>query len=130
MVVAVTLMRVMQVAGDEKVDVVAVWDRLVSAAFAVDMLRVVSRAVVTGPAVVGVGAVDLEVVLVDVVAMHVVEVAVVDVVDVASVSDGGVPALGTVDVFVVGVVKGAGRHGELSRGIEGLGTDGEWECAA
>jgi hypothetical protein len=128
-VVTVALMGVMQVAGDEVVDVVAVRDGLVSAALAVDMLRLVRRAVVAGPAVVGVVAVDLELVLVHVVAMDMVEVAVVDVVGVTGVNDGRVPAVGAVDVFVMGVVKGAGRHDDFSGVVEGLGTGG-WVWAA
>jgi len=123
-------MGVMQVASDQVVDVVAMGHGLVTAALAVDMLRLVRRAVVTGPAIVGVVAVDLEVVLVHVITMEVVQVAVVDVVRVPGVNDGRVSTVGTVDVFAVGVVKGAGRHGELSRVVEGLGSDGEWVCAA
>lgn len=110
--VAVALVRVVQVARDEVVDVVAVGDWLVAAALAVDVAVAMSLAGVAGAAVRGVRGVDGEAVLVDVVTVDVVQVAVVQVVGVALVRDGGVAAAGPVGVGV-GVVAMAG-HGDSS----------------
>jgi hypothetical protein len=63
--------RMMKVAGDTVVDVIAVRNRLVAAAGAVDMARVMTAAAMVGGAVVGVGAGYLDYVLVDVTLMGV-----------------------------------------------------------
>ena len=104
-VVAVVAVRVVQVAIDEVIDVVAMWHRFVAAAGAVDVSGFVAAAVVVGRAGVRVGGADGDAVFIDVVAMRVVQVAVVQVIDVAVVLDGGVAAARAVLVRVVGVVR-------------------------
>jgi hypothetical protein len=109
-VVAVAPVGVMEVTVDEVVDVVAVGDRGVAAALAVDVVGAVARAVVVGGAGRGVLCVGLDAALVDVALVAVVEVAAVDVVDVADVADRHVAAARPVDVVVVEVgVVGHGR---------------------
>ncbi|MBL8922437.1 MAG: hypothetical protein JNJ54_26535 [Myxococcaceae bacterium] len=103
MIVAVGAVRVMQVPPDEEVDVVSVRDRLVSAASAVDVALLVSRALVRGGARRGVPAVHLDHALIDVPGVGVVQVALVEVIDVIAVADGRVPAPWAVDVLVAGV---------------------------
>jgi len=79
-VVAVVAVRVVQVAADEVIDVVAVRHRLVPAALAVDVADLVAAAVVRRGTRGRVRGVDRQHVLVDVVAVRVVQVAVVQVV--------------------------------------------------
>jgi hypothetical protein len=104
-VVAVIAVRMMQVPVDEIVDVVAVRHRLVPAAGAVLVARLMPLAPVLGRAAVGVLGRDLDDVLVDVVAVRMVQVSVVQVVDVIAVADGGVPAAWAMLVGMIGVMR-------------------------
>jgi len=100
-VVAVAVVRVVQVTIDEVVDVIPVRHRFVPATGAVDVIGGMAGARVVGRAVGRVLVADREPVLVDVVVVDVVEVPVVQKVDVALVVDGGVPAAVAVGVRVV-----------------------------
>jgi hypothetical protein len=100
-VVAVPGVRVMQVAGDEVVDVIAMRDRFVTATRAVDMALGVTIAAVRRRARGRIGRADLEDTLVDVAVMIVVEVAIVKVIDVVAMTDSEVAAVGAVDVIVI-----------------------------
>jgi hypothetical protein len=102
-VVAVTGVRVVQVPGDEVVDVIAMRDRLVTATCAVDMTLRVTGAAVRRRARGRIGRADLENALVHVAIVAVMKVAVVEVVDVVAVKDGEVAAVGAVDMIVIGV---------------------------
>ncbi len=99
MVVAVAVVLVMQVTVDEVVDVVAVRDRLVTAAGPMDVVGGVARARVARAAGVRMAFVDAEDVVVHVVAVRVAQVPVLDEVDVALVDDGDMAAARTVDVL-------------------------------
>jgi hypothetical protein len=90
-VVAVTTVRMMSVARDQVVDVVAVRHGLVSAAGPVSVSLGVARAAVCGCAARGVCGADVENTFVDVTVMVVMKVAVVKVVDVVTVLDDGWP---------------------------------------
>jgi curli biogenesis system outer membrane secretion channel CsgG len=103
-VVAVGAVRVVEVPADEVVDVIAVRDRVVPAAWAVGVARVVGTASVVRGARSGVRVGDLQLALVDVPVVRMVEVAVVGVVDVVAVLEGGVTAAGAVCVCVVVVL--------------------------
>lgn len=100
MIVAVHIVRVMQMARHQIVDVVAVRDPLVPAGRAVSVGGVVLAAVMLGCAVNRVLRPDLERVLVYVVAVRMVQMPVVQVVHVALVAHGGVTAAGAVLVLV------------------------------
>jgi Fur family ferric uptake transcriptional regulator len=91
-VVAVTLVRMMQVAADQEVDVIAVRYRLVSAVRSVRVLVGVLAAGVLRRAARGILIGHREHVLVDMVAVRMVQVALVEVVDMAVVEDGCVTA--------------------------------------
>lgn len=103
MVVAVTDVRVMQVPGDEVVDVIAMRNYLVTATRAVDMALGVTGAAVRRRARGRIGRVDLDDALVHVAIVEVVKVPVVEVVDVVTMADGEVAAVGAVDVIVIGM---------------------------
>jgi len=105
MVVAVVTVRMVQMAIDEVIDVVAMRHRFVAAAVAVHVAGFVAVAVMVGGADVRVGGADGDGVFIDVVAVRVVQVAVVQVINVAFVLDGGVAAACAVLVFVIGVVR-------------------------
>ena len=105
MVVAVVAVRVVQVAIDEVVNVVAMRHGFVAATGTVYMSRFVAAAVVVRRAGIRVGGADGDAVFIDVVAVRMVQVAVVQIVNVAVVLDGGVAAVRAVLVRVVGVVR-------------------------
>ena len=111
MIVAVIAVRVMQMALDPVIHVIAVRYRLVAAARPVHMARLVAGAAMVGGAAVGIVARDLDHMLVDMLLMRVVQVTVMQVVDVAAMPDRLVAAAGAVLVRVLGMVfVGAGRH--------------------
>lgn len=113
MVVAVIAARMMKMAVDEVVDVVAVGNRFVATTRTVLVGRVVARAVVTVGATIRVLVADADHVFVDVLLVGVVEVAVVQVVNVPVVLDRRVPTIGAVNVVVVVVFVAVGHGSSL-----------------
>jgi hypothetical protein len=116
-VIAMTIMRVMQSAVHEVIDVIAVGHGFVSAARPMRMrapgLRRAARRI---------GGADLDDMEVDVVAMHVVQAAIVQIIDMAVVAHGGVPAARTMLMCVIGMMRfGAGgrRVAHLSSLLSG-----------
>jgi hypothetical protein len=91
-IIAVIPVGVVEVAGDQIVDVVAMGDGLMSAVGAVNVVGLVAIAVVLGRAAVWVGVAHRDRMLVHVVAVGVVEVTVMEVVEVPFVAHRGVPA--------------------------------------
>lgn len=124
MIVTVIAVRMVQVAVDEVVDVVAVRDRLVTAVGTVDVVGRVCAACVGGAAG-RVSGVDVERVLFDSPRARVVQMPVVHVVDVVAVRDGGVSAARAVNVIVVVVGVGHERLLFVSRQFES-----QWSCRA
>ncbi|HEY3822281.1 MAG TPA: hypothetical protein VGL81_34185 [Polyangiaceae bacterium] len=102
-VVAVRPVRVVQMATDEVIDVVAVGNGLVAAARSVLVVRGVLRADMPSRAIRLVGGADGEGVLVDVITVHVVKVTVVQKVLVAVVANADVTTTGRVPMSVIGV---------------------------
>ena len=100
--------RMVQVAADEEVGVVAVGHGLMAAAGAVLMPLLVFTAVVARRASRGVDGSDLELVLLHVLAALVMQVPVMQVIDVAFVLDRRVAAVGAVLMVVVGVIVSQG----------------------
>src|SRR4029077_4891300 len=113
MVVAVVAVRVMRVAADAVLNVVAVRHRLVAGAGAAP--RLMPAATMVGGAHLGVLARHLDHVLIDMAFVRVVEVTLMQIIDVAPVTDGGVTTTRPVLVSMVGMGRcGAGRHGVIS----------------
>jgi hypothetical protein len=100
-VVAVRAVGVMQVAGDQIVDVVPVRKGLVSAALAVVVSSCMPAAGMVRDAAVGIGRANRQPMVVDVAPVDVVKVPVVQEVGVSFVTDSGVPATRTVSVTAV-----------------------------
>jgi hypothetical protein len=103
MVVAVVRVRVMQMASDEVVDVVAVGNRLMTAASAVDVAGLVAFTSMLRRTSRGVLDVDLEYVLIDVVVVRMMQMALVQVVEMIAVRHRDVAAAGPVLVGVIWV---------------------------
>lgn len=101
MIVAVVAVRMVQVALDEVVHVVAVRHSFVAAARAMLVVGGMGLAVVVRSACVGILRAHFDRMLVIVALVGVMEVAVVQIVDVTVVFDSGVPAAGAVDMFMV-----------------------------
>lgn len=93
-------MRVVQVAVNQVVDMVAMWHGLVSATGAVYMAWLVAGAMVRRRAAVGVGCRNGNDMLIHMVAMWVVQVAVVQIINMAVVLDSRVSTTGAVLVLV------------------------------
>jgi hypothetical protein len=100
-IVAVVAVRMMEVATDAVVQVIAVGNCLVAAARAVNMAGIMTAAAMIRSAAIGVVAGHLNHVLVDMIFVRMMDVTIVQVVDVAAVLHGGVPATRTVSVSVV-----------------------------
>lgn len=101
MVVAVPVVRVVQMAANDIVRVIAMGDGVVAARGPVDMRRVVGRAGMTVLAAGGILRGNVERVLVDVVAVNMMQVPIVKEVDVVAVRDLLVTAVRTVNVGMV-----------------------------
>lgn len=89
-------MRMVEVATDKVVHVVAVWHGLMPAAGAVLVPGVMTRASVSGRALRGVGRADLDHMLVDMIAVRLMQVTVVQVVHVIAVLDRDMTAASAV----------------------------------
>ncbi len=100
-IVAVVAVRMMQVAVHEVIDMVAVRDRLVAAAGAVDVRGVVAGA--RRGVAVGILRTDLDDVLIDVPVVRMMQMPVVQVINVPVVLHRGVAAASAVRVVVVGM---------------------------
>lgn len=101
MIVAVVAVRVVQMASDDVLDVIAVRDGFVAATVAMQMARFVAVALVRNAAI-GVLRAHFEAMLVVVTFVRMMQMAVVNVVDVAVVLNGGMAAIRA--VIVVGMV--------------------------
>ena len=109
-VIAVAVVLMMQMAIDEVVDMITVWNSFVTAVRSVHVRGVVAGAGVSTGACGGVVAADVEVMLRHDAVRLMMQVPVVQVVDVIAVSDGVVSTVGAVDVRMIGV----NAHGEVS----------------
>lgn len=103
MIVAVARVHVVEMSGDEVVDVIAVRYCRVTAVGAMNVVAVVALACMVGSTGRGIRGVDRDRALVDVVPVHLVEVSVVKIVDVVEVLDSGVTTAGAVDVVMLGM---------------------------
>jgi hypothetical protein len=102
MIIAVPAMWMMQMAVHQIVGMIAVWDRLMPAARAVDVRLIVPACRVIRSTTVGICFVDRKRVFIDnIVVQHMVQVAVVQIIGMAVVQDAHMTALWTVHMSVV-----------------------------
>jgi hypothetical protein len=99
-IVAVAVVRVVEVTLDQVIGVIAVRHAGVAARGAVDMVGGVAGAAMVRRALGGVARVDGDRVLIDVIAVDVVQVSIVKVVDMTGVLDRDVAAVGAVDMVM------------------------------
>lgn len=102
-VVAVAFVRMVQVAVDQVINVVAVRDGFMPAVRAVDVVGLMASAGVVGSAGSGVGRADLNHMLIEVIAMRRVQMAVVQIVNMVTMPDCGVAAALSVYVGMTGM---------------------------
>lgn len=102
MVVAVVAVRMVQVAVDEIVDMIAMRHRFMAAPGSVHMARLVAAAV--SRALIRIGRVNFEPVFVYVIAVRVMQVAVMQIIDMVAMLDRGVTAIRPVLMVVMRVV--------------------------
>jgi len=88
--------RMVQVAVDQIVDVIAVRHGFMAASRPVHVVGSMAGALVVRGAAIGVSLRNFDDVLIDVVAMRMLQVTVLQIIDVVAVVDGRVPALGAV----------------------------------
>jgi len=98
MIITMIAMRVVQVAIDEIIEVVAVWNRRMTTIGTVLVTFLMSAAVVCRRAVGRIGGIDGQKVFLDFAVGHVMQMAVVQIVDMTFVKDARVTAIGTVFV--------------------------------
>jgi hypothetical protein len=99
-IIAVVVVRVMQVILDQVINVIAMRNSLVPAVRAMNVILVVSPTVVVGSAVRRIGAAHLNLVLVDMITLNIVQMAVVKIIDMAIVLHRRMPAGRTMSVAV------------------------------
>lgn len=104
MIVAVIAVRVMQMAADQIIDVVAVGHRFVAAAGTVAMAFLVLAAIVIGRAAGRVDAADGQLMFLDASDAHVVQMPVMQIIDMILVLNRHMAATGAMLMVVVGVV--------------------------
>jgi hypothetical protein len=97
-IVAMAVVAMMQVAVDDVIDVVSVWNRWMAAAGSVDVVCGMRSAVMTFGTVPRVGWGHGKHVLVDVIAMSMMQMAVVEIIDVAVMLDRRMSAIVAVNV--------------------------------
>jgi len=104
MIITVIAMRMVKVAVDEIVDVVTVWNGLVTATRSMNVTGIMSAAAMRRRAAIGILIAHRDHVLVDMITMQVMEVPIVEIVDMVAVTDRGMAASGTVSMIMVRVV--------------------------
>lgn len=104
-IVTVVAVRVMQVAVDQIIDVVAVRHRFMPATRSVHVASFVPGTTMVRCAAVGITLRYFNHMLIDMVAMRMMQMTVVKVINVVTVAKGRMPATGTMLVGVIGVVR-------------------------
>lgn len=127
MIITVIAVRVVQMAGDEIVDVIAMRNRFVAAAGAMNVSSIMSGAAMVGRATIRVPVAHLNPMLVDMIGMRMVKMAIVKIIDMASMPDGNVAAAGSVRVVVVGMMrKVASGHFDILPQVGGFRRRARW----
>jgi hypothetical protein len=112
MVIAVISMRMMEMAVDQVVNVIAMGDLWVPAVGTVDVSLVVPTAVMIGRAAVRIRGIDFQHVIFNLIAAHVLQMPVLQVVGVAQMADGEMATARAV-VVAVTLMLGLSAHADL-----------------
>lgn len=100
-VIAVIAVRMVQMAGDEIIDMIAMWNSLVTAAGSMNVGGIMSATSMVGRASIRVLAAHFDCMFVHVIAMRMMKMAIMEVIQMVAVSDGNVAAVGSMGVIVV-----------------------------
>jgi hypothetical protein len=98
MIVAMVAVRVMKMPFDQVVNVIPMGDSFMPASRSVHMAAVVRAAAVVGCAPVGISLRYFNLMFIDVIAVHMVQMPIMQVINVASVVDGRVTTIGSMNV--------------------------------
>jgi hypothetical protein len=110
-IVAMVAMRMVKMAVDEIIDVIAVRHGLMSTPWAMHVPRLMTFATMIGRASVRVSRTHFDDMLVDVIAVRMVEMAIMQIIDVVAMANGCVTTAGAMLVIVIGMMrKIAGAH--------------------
>lgn len=110
-VITVIAVRMVQMAVDEIVDMIAVRDRFVAAAWAMDVSGIMSGAAMVGRATIRVLVAHLNAMFIHMIGVRMVKMTIVEVVHMVAMPNRDVAALRSVGVIVVGMMrKIAGGH--------------------
>jgi hypothetical protein len=109
-IVAVIAMRMMQASIDKIIQVVAMWNRLMTASRAMLMRRIMSTGAVLQGAAIRIGGCDFHHVFLNTALIHVLQVTVVEVIDVALMPNRDVTTVRPVDMVIGAVGMTRGGH--------------------
>jgi hypothetical protein len=98
MIIAMVAVRVMKMPVDQVVHVIPMGHSFMPASRSMHMARVVRTAAVLGCAPVGIGLRYFNLMFIDVIAVHMVQMPIMQVINVASVADGRVTTIGSMNV--------------------------------
>jgi hypothetical protein len=105
MIIAVITVRMVQMAIDEIVDVVAMWDCFVAATGSMNMRSIMSGAAMVGRATIRVLVTRFNPMFINMIRVRMVKMAVVEIVHMVAVPDGNVAATGSMRVVVIGMMR-------------------------
>jgi hypothetical protein len=111
MIITVIAVRMVQMAGDEIVDMIAMRNRFVAAARAMNMSSIVSGAAMVGRASIRVFVAHLNPMFIHMIGVRMVKMAIVEIIHMVTMPNGKVTAAGPMRVIVVGMMwKTASGH--------------------
>ena len=120
-VIAVTAVRMVQMTGDEIVDMVAMRNRFVTATRSMNVGAIMPGAAMLWRATIRVLVAHLNPMFVHMVRMGMMKMAIVEIVHMVAVADGNVAAFRSVRVIMVGVMrKIAGGHFDVLSRVSGV----------
>jgi hypothetical protein len=102
-IIAMIAMRMVQVSINQIIDVVPMWNRLMTAARPMPMRRIMSATTVLWRTSIGIRCSYFDYVFIDTPVMHMMQMAVVEIIDVALMSNRDMTAAWTVDVRTIRV---------------------------
>jgi hypothetical protein len=105
MIVAVVAVRMVQMPGDEIIDMIPMRNRFVTATGAMNVSRIMSGAAMVGCASIRVLVAHFNPVFVHMVRVRMVKMAIVEIIHMAAVPDGNMTAMGAMHVIVIGVMR-------------------------
>jgi hypothetical protein len=104
-IITVAAVGMVQVTVDEIVHMVAMRDRFMAAARAMDVSSIMSRAAMVGRATIRILVAHFNPVFIHMVRVRMVKMTIVEIIHMAAVPDGNMTAIGAMHVIVIGVMR-------------------------